>query len=81
MSKCHKCGREMHEGTVSLDFTVKGTMVTVSHIPAMVCPCGDSRIKGSVAEYVSDLVDQAVALKRRATAERVQVREIALATA
>ena len=84
MATCHVCSRELKEGTTTLTFHEDGLVISVSHIPALVCECGESQIKAPVAEYVSDLVDEILAFERaqREKAARwIPVREIALGLA
>lgn len=65
MPRCHNCHGEMGEGTTSLEFHEDGLTITMSNIPALVYPvCGESRIRGPVAEYVSNLVDRVLEIER-----------------
>jgi YgiT-type zinc finger domain-containing protein len=81
MATCHECGRELKEGVTTLTFHENGLVVSVSHIPALVCECGEVRIKAPVAEYVSDLVDEILAFERaqhKKKAHWIPVHQIAL---
>ncbi len=71
MTVCHKCGKELKEGVTTLTFHENGLFISVSHIPALVCECGEARIKAPVAEYVSDLVDELLAFERTQREKRV----------
>lgn len=81
MATCHICGRELKEGATTLTFHENGLVISVSCIPALICECGESRIKAPVAEYVSDLVDEVLAFERaqrEKVARWIPVRQIAL---
>jgi YgiT-type zinc finger domain-containing protein len=81
MATCHLCGKELKEGFTTLTFQENGLVIQVSHIPALICECGESQIKAPVAEYVSDLVDKVLAFhqtQQQKTERWIPVREIAL---
>jgi YgiT-type zinc finger domain-containing protein len=85
MATCSICRKELYEGFTSLEFHENGLTITVTKIPALVCECGETVIKSSVAEYISDLVDRIVELERvhygEGAKERLYVREVELAVA
>ncbi|MBL7063225.1 MAG: YgiT-type zinc finger protein [Anaerolineae bacterium] len=92
MATCHVCRilrqssvqEELHEGFTSLEFHENGLTVTITGIPALVCECGEAVFKSSVAEYISDLVDEALAFeraRREKAAPWIPMREIALGLA
>lgn len=81
MTNCHKCSKELKQGFTTLTFQENGLVIQVSHIPAMVCECTESRIKAPVAEYVSDLVDEVLTFhqaQQHKTKRWIPVREITL---
>ena len=84
MANCHICGRKLKEGFTTLTFQENGLVIQVSHIPALICECGEARIKAPVAEYVSDLVDGVLDFQqtqRQKTERWIPVQEIALSLA
>jgi len=84
MANCHVCGRKLEQGFTTLTFQENGLVVQVSHIPALICECGEARIKAPVAEYVSDLVDDVLNFQqtqRQKTERWIPVQEIALSLA
>ncbi len=58
---CPECGHQVEEGLVEMVFELDGNRVTVSNVPAKVCPnCGQEFVDGYVAENVNRLVDHVV---------------------
>jgi len=59
--KCPECGHQVKDGSIEMVFEVRDNRVTVSNVPAKVCPnCGQEFVDGHVAENVNRLVDRVI---------------------
>jgi len=59
--RCPECGHHVEDGLVEMVFELGGNRVTVSNVPAKVCPnCGQELVDGYVAENVNRLVDRVI---------------------
>jgi len=58
---CPECGHQVKAGVIEMVFILQDSHVTVSNVPAKVCPnCGQEYVDGYVAENVNRLVDRVV---------------------
>ena len=59
--KCPECGYQVDDGLIEMVFELGDNRVTVSNVPAKVCPnCGQEFVDGYVAENVNRLVDRVI---------------------
>lgn len=59
--KCPECGHQVEDGLIEMVFELRDNRVTVSNVPAKVCPnCGQEFVDGYVAENVNWLVDRVI---------------------
>ena len=59
--KCPECGQQVEDDVVEMTFDLDETCVTVSNVPAKVCPnYGQEFVDGYVAENVNRLVNRIV---------------------
>ena len=59
--RCPECGQPVEDGLIEMIFEVDDNRVTVSNVPAKVCPnCGQEFVDGYVAENVNRLVDRVI---------------------
>ncbi len=57
--KCPECGQQVEDGVIEMLFELPDTQVTVSNVPAKVCPnCDQEFVDGYVAENVNRLVNR-----------------------
>lgn len=55
--KCHVCGEQMQENTISQGFCVKGKLIVIESVPAGVCPqCGEKIVTAEVGRQVATLI-------------------------
>ncbi len=60
-SCCPMCGGGLHEGTATLPFVVKDSVVVVKDVAAEVCSdCGEAFMSGEVTDAVTALLKDAV---------------------
>ena len=54
--RCPECGQQVEDGFIEMVFELRDTNVTVSNVPAKVCPsCHQEFVDGYVAENVNRL--------------------------
>lgn len=59
--RCPECGQPVEDGLIEMIFEVDDNRVTVSNVPAKVCPnCGQEFVDEYVAENVNRLVDRII---------------------
>ena len=73
----------MIQGWTELKFDEDGQSIMVKNVPAFICACGESQVKGSIAKYVNNLIAQILKIEkttyRKRIIENIHVREIAFA--
>ncbi|MEW6094994.1 MAG: YgiT-type zinc finger protein [bacterium] len=83
MPTCYKCRQKMIQGFTELKFDEDGKSIVVRNVPAFICPCGESQVKGSIAKYISNLIDEILKIEkttyRKKIIKDIHVGEIALA--
>lgn len=83
MPTCHKCRQKMTEGFTDLKFDGDGGSILVRHIPAFICSCGESQIKGSIAKYVDNIVNRLIEVEKTTChptkLKDIHIKEVALA--
>ena len=67
-SKCHVCGEQMQEKTISQGFWAKGKLIVIESVPAGVCPqCGEKIVNVDVGRELATLIGNLRRIPKRRT--------------
>ena len=83
MPSCHKCRKPMKEGYKDLRVEENSARVMVKNVPMLLCAsCGETRLKGSVAKYVHELVNEFTKIQHSSKKFKkpIKIKEIALSS-